>query len=130
MRVKVALGRTGFFVAAFLSVLFAVALLFATLDIPIIINEWLLGAFPDYWMLGSEAAKTLEALRPVGYVAFIVTLVLIILGFAVKNRWLGTLGSVALYLPTFGARAFTCHVKLWVVRIWENFRLSGLLWVG
>jgi len=47
--VKVALGRMGFFVAA-------VALLFATLDIPIIINEWLLGAFPDYWMLGSEAA--------------------------------------------------------------------------
>jgi protein-S-isoprenylcysteine O-methyltransferase Ste14 len=55
----------------------------------------------------SEAAETLEALRPIGYVAFMVTLVLIILGFAVRNRWLGTLGSVAFYLPTFGYLAST-----------------------
>jgi len=107
VQVMVFLGRMSFFVAAFLSILFAVALIYATLDVPMIINGWLLGAFPDYWMLGSEAAKTLEALRPIGYVAFIVTLVLIILGFAVKNRWLGTLGSIALYLPTFGYFAFT-----------------------
>jgi hypothetical protein len=97
-----------FFVAAFLSILFAVALLYATLDIPMIINEWMLEAFPDYWMVGSaEVAEALEVLRPIGYVAFIVTLVLIIIGFAVRNRWLGTLGSIAFYLPTFGYFAFT-----------------------
>jgi hypothetical protein len=97
-----------FFVAAFLSILFAVALLYATLDIPMIINEWMLEAFPDYWMVGSaEVAEALEVLRPIGYVAFIVTLVLIIIGFAVRNRWLGTLGSIAFYLPTFSYFAFT-----------------------
>lgn len=107
-RWKLALRRVDFFVAAFLSILFAVALLYATLDIPMIINGWMLKAFPDHWMVGNaEVAEVLEVLRPVGYIAFIVTLVLIILGFAVRNRWLGALGSIAFYLPTFGYFAFT-----------------------
>ncbi|MEM2995244.1 MAG: DUF1295 domain-containing protein [Candidatus Bathyarchaeia archaeon] len=53
--------------------------------------------------------KTIDKniLRPIGYVAFVVTLFLIVLGLLIKRRWLAITGSVALYLPTFGYFAFT-----------------------
>ena len=72
-----------------------------------LMDVWLLGVFPDYWMVGDEAARALDVLRPFGYISFLVTMLLIILGFVFKVRGLSTFGSVALYLPTFGYFAFT-----------------------
>jgi protein-S-isoprenylcysteine O-methyltransferase Ste14 len=97
-----------FFFALVLTVLFTVALVSTILEIPSAINNFLLNIFPEYgageW---SEATAMLDSLRLIGYVSFAVTLILILVGFAAKKGWLTTLGSIALYLPTFGYFAFT-----------------------
>lgn len=97
-----------FFIATVLALLFTVALTYLTLEIPNVINKFLLNIFPEYeageW---SEAATMLESLRPFGYISFTATLILIVAGFVVKRGWLTTLGSIALYLPTFGYFVFT-----------------------
>ena len=91
-----------------MSILFTVALLYLTLEIPDIMNAWLLKVFPDYWIdMEAEVIEALEVLRPIGYISFVVTMLLIILGLVLKNKRLSTFGSIALYLPTFGYFAFT-----------------------
>jgi len=87
-----------------LSILFTVALLYATLSVPAVIHQLLLKVFPDYWW---PPLGEIEALRPFGYISFGVTLVLILAGFITQRLKLSTLGSVALYMPTFGYFAFT-----------------------
>ena len=87
-----------------LSVSFTVALLYATLGVPTVIHQLLLKVFPDYWW---PPPGEIEALRPFGYVSFGVTLILILAGFVTQRLKLSTLGSIALYLPTFGYFAFT-----------------------
>jgi len=88
--------------------LFTMALVYTMLEVSEVINNFLLSTFPEYgaeeW---SEATTMLESLRPIGYVSFAVTLILIFMGFVAKKGWLTTLGSIALYLPTFGYLAFT-----------------------
>jgi protein-S-isoprenylcysteine O-methyltransferase Ste14 len=95
---------TGFFIAVMLSILFTVALLYATLSVPAVIHQLLLKIFPDYWW---PPPGEIEALRPFGYLSFVVTLVLMLAGFITQRLRLSTLGSVAFYLPTFGYFAFT-----------------------
>ncbi|MEM3640775.1 MAG: DUF1295 domain-containing protein [Candidatus Bathyarchaeia archaeon] len=92
------------FIAVILSILFTAALLYATLSIPAVIHQLLLRVFPDYWWPSSGG---IEALRPFGYLSFVVTLFLMFAGFITQRLKLSTLGSVALYLPTFGYFAFT-----------------------
>ena len=97
-----------FFIAMVLAILFTVALIYITLEVPRVINAVLLNAFPEYgageW---SETATMLESLRPFGYISFTVTLILILAGFVTKRSKLATLGSISLFLPTFGYFAFT-----------------------
>lgn len=109
-----------FFIATVLALLFTVALTYLTLEIPNVINKFLLNIFPEYgageWL---EAATMLESLRPFGYISFTAMLILIVTGFVVKRGWLTTLGSIALYLPTFGYFAFTMFflVGIGVLRV-------------
>jgi hypothetical protein len=91
-----------FSIALILSVLFAVALLYATLEVPVIVHRYLLEFFPDYWEEFLKRIEAIKALRPFGYVSFIATLVLILAGFIIRQMKISTLGSIALYLPTFG----------------------------
>lgn len=84
--------------------MFTVALLYATLGIPAVINKLLLGIFPDHWWPPIEIE---EGLKPLGYISFIVTLVLIIAGFLAQRLKLSALGSIVFYLPTFGYFALT-----------------------
>jgi len=92
-----------FSIALILSILFTIALLYATLEVPVIVHRYLLEFFPDYWW---EFLKRIEALRPFGYISFIATLVLILAGFIIRQMKISILGSIALYLPTFGYFAF------------------------
>lgn len=95
---------TEFFIAVILSILFTIALLYATLSVPAVVHQLLLKVFPDYrWPPPGE----IEALRPYGYLSFVVTLVLTFAGFITQRLRLSTLGSVAFYLPTFGYFAST-----------------------
>ncbi len=104
---KSRVGKVAFFVAVLLSILFTVALLYLTLEVPRMVNAWLLKVFPDYWIESEEPKAIVEVLRPVGCISLIVTVVLMILGFAFKKKWLTNVGSIAFYLPTFGYFAFT-----------------------
>lgn len=91
-----------------LALLFTLALVFITLEAPRIINRILLDVSPDHgneeWQ---EAIAAFENLKPFGYAAFAITIFLIILGFVLKKGWVSALGSIALYLPTFGYFAMT-----------------------
>jgi protein-S-isoprenylcysteine O-methyltransferase Ste14 len=87
------------------TVLFTVALIYLTLEVPRIIHRLLLKVFPDYWW--PPPIEEFEVLRLFGYVSFAAILILMVAGFLVKRRWLTTMSSIAFYLPTFGYFAFT-----------------------
>lgn len=91
-------------ISILLSVLFAVALLYATLEIPMVTHKLLLEFFPDYWW---PPSGVIESLRPFGYISFAITLILMITGFVTKWLKLATLGSIVMFLPTFGYFAST-----------------------
>ncbi len=87
-----------------MSILFSLALLFMTIEVPWAINEQLMKIFPD-WMSPprpEKASEALEFLRPLGYIAFFATLILLIGGFVIKRTGLSTIGSIVSFLPTFG----------------------------
>jgi protein-S-isoprenylcysteine O-methyltransferase Ste14 len=94
-----------FFVAVMLALLFTAALIYLTIEIPRVIHEYLLKVFPDYWWW--PPPENIESLRPFGYVSFVATLILMFAGFVAKRGRLTALGSIALYLPTFGYFAYT-----------------------
>lgn len=89
------------------SLLFVLMLVYLTFDAPILLNEFLLIYFPDYGLTWEEPALTVVAdLRPLGYIAFFLTLILTGVGFLIKRFKLSFLGSIALYIPVFGYFAF------------------------
>lgn len=97
-----------FLFVAVLSALFAFAFFFSMFESLSIVNKFLLNFFP-YISLADEVhiQETTDFLRPVGYVAFGLTLVLILIGFVVRKGYLSAIGSVAFYLPIFGYFSFT-----------------------
>lgn len=97
-----------FFVASILSILFTVALVYATLEAPSVVSQVILNVIPDYGIDEWKVAESLiETFRPVGYASFIITLILMVIGFASKWKPLSILGSLTLYLPVFGYFAST-----------------------
>jgi len=86
-----------------LSILFAIALTYLTLEISSQINIFLREIIPDYG-IGDEAAiaQITESLRPIGYIALTLTVTLILVGFILRKQKAILAGSIALYLPVFG----------------------------
>ncbi|RLF17970.1 MAG: hypothetical protein DRN06_02655 [Thermoprotei archaeon] len=94
--------------AVILSLLFTIALLYATLEVPRLIHGILLNHIPDYGFGNWQPAReTLNYLRPIGYVSLLAVIGLIVTGFIIKRSGFALLGSVAFHLPTFGHFAFT-----------------------
>lgn len=93
--------------ASMLSALFVGALLYATLILPQRLHRILLRWIPDYGLNWIEAEATIEALRPLGYLCFIIFLLLILSGFLLNRFRLSAFGSLGLYLPAFGHFAST-----------------------
>lgn len=89
-------------VALALSILFTIMLFYLTFELPHILDKILHKYFPDVFWEAELREQTLSTLRPYGYLALGITLALIVLGFAAKRGYLAVLGSVAMYLPTFG----------------------------
>jgi protein-S-isoprenylcysteine O-methyltransferase Ste14 len=98
-------------VLAALSILFTLALTFATLELPRIANRILAAYFPD---IPTDVARgvqqpqigTAETLlnyaRPTGYVLLGIVIVLVIVGFVTKRKSLSFLGAFAFFMPVFG----------------------------
>ncbi|PCN50641.1 hypothetical protein B6U99_03215 [Candidatus Geothermarchaeota archaeon ex4572_27] len=94
--------------ATVLALLLAIALFYATFELPRLADELLRPYFPDVyapWKPGAVEGAV-AALRPYGYAALAVVALLIALGLLGGRVRLAALGSVALYLPTFGYFAF------------------------
>ncbi len=80
-----------------LSVIFTLALVYAIIEIPNVIDSLLHERFID-----APDWERLIDLRPVGYISFLVTWFLILVGLATSRLKLSTLGSIFSFLPTFG----------------------------
>ncbi len=85
-----------------LAVVFAVALTFATLELPHVINEVLAEYFPDYIPAQPEAQDLVRAWRPIGYACLAAVGILILAGFVARKSSLSSVGVVLFFLPTFG----------------------------
>ena len=88
--------------ALFLSILFTIALLYAISEVTLILDKVLQQYFPEAYWDPEERSKILNFLRPIGYTAFVATIALIFLGFALKKGLISFAGSLAMYLPIFG----------------------------
>ncbi|MCX8204630.1 MAG: DUF1295 domain-containing protein [Candidatus Nezhaarchaeota archaeon] len=93
-------------VAVMLSAVFTAALFYLTFDATRALDEALHVYFPEVFFDSEAAEKMLSTLRPIGYTALATTITLMALGFAARKRSLALLGSLAIYLPTFGYFAF------------------------
>jgi len=87
-----------------LAVVFTIALTFATLQLPIILSNWLSNYFPDIHPViePERVAKFMIVARPVGYACLAVIAILIVAGFMTGKKKLSIFGSFAFFLPTFG----------------------------
>ena len=83
---------------------FTLALVFATEEIPRLLNRALSNYVPEiHGLWGPSALEPfVNSMRTVGYVLLGVVVALIIVGFVSKKRGLSSLGSIFLFLPTFG----------------------------
>jgi protein-S-isoprenylcysteine O-methyltransferase Ste14 len=87
-----------------LAVVFTVALTFATLQLPVILGNWLSNYFPDIHPViePERVAEFMVVARPVGYACLAVIAILIVAGFMTGKKKLSIFGSFAFFLPTFG----------------------------
>lgn len=85
-----------------LAVLFSIALTFATVEFPRLVNNLLAEYFPDYLPVQPEAQDALRALRPIGYACLAAVGALIVAGFLLRRKNLTSVGVLAFFLPTFG----------------------------
>jgi protein-S-isoprenylcysteine O-methyltransferase Ste14 len=83
-----------------LAIVFTVALTFATLQLPVILGNWLSNYFPDVWPEGG--AEFMTVARPTGYACLGIIAILIVAGFVTGKKKLSIFGSFAFFLPTFG----------------------------
>lgn len=87
-----------------LAVVFTVALTFATLQLPVILGNWLSNYFPDIHPViePERVAEFMVVARPIGYACLGVIAILIVAGFVTGKRKLSIFGSFAFFVPTFG----------------------------
>jgi len=98
-------SRTGLLAGiSALAVVFTIALTFATLQLPVILGNWLSKYFPDIHPViePDRVAEFMVVARPVGYACLAVIAILIVAGFVTGKKRLSVLGSFAFFLPTFG----------------------------
>lgn len=93
-------------IALAFSTLLTIALFYMTFEVPMLLDSMFMMYFPDVGLDVKALEEVLSPLRPVGYVALAMTILLIVLGFAIRKSFLSLLGSIALYVPTFGYFAY------------------------
>lgn len=93
--------------ALLLSVIFAIALTYATLSLTFIVNRILINYFPDLGFQFERIREFMKFVKPIGYICFCIVIALILLGFLVDRIGLSFLGSLAMFLPVFGYFAFS-----------------------
>jgi protein-S-isoprenylcysteine O-methyltransferase Ste14 len=83
---------------------FTIALTFATIEIPGMLRRLVPAFFPDFnpAIEFDRIEELLTYIRPIGYACIAAVIVLTVVGFKTGKGKLSSLGSLALFLPTFG----------------------------
>jgi protein-S-isoprenylcysteine O-methyltransferase Ste14 len=97
-----------------LAVIFAIALTYASVELPVLLNSFLnrIIDFPGYdsshEMYRNETTSFLDSyyIRIIGYLCLVIIVVLIIVGFITRKSGLVSAGAIALFLPVFGHFSF------------------------
>ena len=113
MKQKVISLRTNFFLT-FLAIVFAIALTYASVELPIILNSFLnrIIDFPGYDSAHpihiNKTASFLDSnyIRIIGYACLAIIVLLIATGFITKKSGLVSAGAIAIFLPVFGHFSF------------------------
>lgn len=90
------------FCAIFLSIVFTVALSFMTFLLWRFGYLLLFDFFPDLGFQTDRIEEFMSIARPFGYISILIVLGLIVLGFMTERNNLQLLGSISLFLSTFG----------------------------
>ncbi|MFX1395672.1 MAG: DUF1295 domain-containing protein [Promethearchaeota archaeon] len=87
-----------------LAIIFTLSLFYLSIEIPRVINEYLLGFYPDiHPVLEPERVESFIAfLMPIGLICLAIVVILIFVGFYIEKRKITSLGSFLLFLPSFG----------------------------
>ena len=94
-------------IISFITIIFTIALTFASLEFPRIINGILRSHFPDIYWEPDSIEDLLIYARPIGYTCFLAIIGLIALGFITKRGYLSSFGSFTFFIPAFGHFAFS-----------------------
>ena len=97
-----------------LAVIFAIALTYASVELPAILNSFLQNIidFPGYdsshEIHRNETASFMDSyyIRIIGYFCLAIIVVLIVVGFITKKSGLVSAGAIAIFLPVFGHFSF------------------------
>lgn len=97
-----------------LAVIFAIALTYASVELPVLMNSFLHNIidFPGYdsshEIHRAKIASFMDSfsIRLIGYSCLAIVIALIIVGFATKKTGLVSAGAVAIFLPVFGHFSF------------------------
>lgn len=104
----VAPGRVGLMGLASLAVVLAVALAYASVELPVLVSGWMMDVldFPGFdsgrEIEATEAFLAARSLRPVGFAALASTLLLMAVGLVMERRGAAFAGAVVFFLPVFG----------------------------
>ena len=93
-----------------LAIVFTVALTFATLEFPLVLNDMLHGLLDKYFYDWEHVLEFFGSLRVIGYACIAAVIGLTIIGFKTGKGRLSSLGSIAFFLPTFGYFAASMFV--------------------
>lgn len=119
-------------IALIMSIIFTIALTYATLNLISIVNRMLINYFPDLAFQFELIEKFMGFVRPVGYICFSIVIALILLGFIIDRMELSFLGSLTLFLPIFGYFAYSMFflAGLGILRvIWMPLLEYGPTWL-
>ncbi|MEM2018447.1 MAG: isoprenylcysteine carboxylmethyltransferase family protein [Zestosphaera sp.] len=103
------MGKRELLISVVFSALFSLTLVYASIEVIKVVNNWMLGFIPDCILLSDfPRCQELESgLRIFGYVGLVCVVIIIGAGFLLNKVKLSLLGSLTLYLPTIGHFAFT-----------------------
>jgi protein-S-isoprenylcysteine O-methyltransferase Ste14 len=114
MEAESALNKKHLTFAIVIAVILTISGLFLMFTSVFAINDFLEGYIKDPWYQQQEDypqnreiyVNMVEALKPIGYICFLLILLLILIGVILKHYKISLLGSYTLYLPLLGQLSF------------------------
>jgi protein-S-isoprenylcysteine O-methyltransferase Ste14 len=96
-------------VATLLSLVFTLALSYATIILPGSLDSQLKTVYPDLFYGNDNGLMTefVNQVRPFGYASFMLAMVMVLYGFVSNKKGLTSVGTLAFYLPTFASFAYS-----------------------